>query len=913
MGSTDRFTGLSNQGATCYMNSLLQTLFMTPEFLSRLYQWRWDSSKHNSKKDCIPYQLQLMFAKLHLKKYNVVETTGLTTSFQWDMRESLQQHDVQEFCRVLFDAIEESIRGTEQEKMITELYEGLYVDYVKCLECGNESTREDKFLDLSLAVRNSQDWEYNDSLDKALENFFKPDMLSGDNRYSCSKCNQRTDARKGLKFSKLPYILALQLKRFDLDCTTMQRKKINDKVEFPSFLNMSRFMPSEAEGSLESEGSVPERNSSNASNSNNDEQNTDDDYKLLQISSESTPLELHDNASDLKAQVASGYLYELFSIMIHSGSALGGHYYAYIKCFDTNRWYNFNDSQVKEIEKSDIEKVYGGIVGTGAFGANAYLLMYRQISDKNIKKVEENEIPQYLLEEIMKDDEIKMREVREREDRLLTIEVKVFYRNIITPIKANKHISLQLFVRKCIKDLSILQDEEDIRLRIYHQEYDQYQECFTNKESMSLDQLSITSNSYLAIESKTADEEFLQYYPSYLNLKVCVWRDSSQTPTESFTTLTENPYRLQVPKTARLKDLLIFFSAYFHVALDSLRVWRKTPYLTKNELIEITEPKYLNVKVLLLKLYDGCLLLLENKNSKSHWKEVAERDSNMILIRFNNPKSQFDGYDQQLMIESTSSLTLVKLSISAVLGIEKNSFIITRGSRHGVQLVENNAQISQLLLSNNSVLHIELEIACGKEEVAILVYYATLATKSTDDYLWYNFYELFQIRADINFSLQELKDYIVNTNKSYFPSFSLDPQKIRLREKKDTRLLRVIDEKECLKYFSEHRYIEIAIEECEQTTAFEITCVFRKWCPSTWELSPPLQLNITRFSGLPELAYILGQFYDMPAHCIEVCRVVYLNNFIRGDLTSMDWVPMTSRYLLADKPFFVNKDGATFV
>lgn len=30
--------------------------------------------------------------------------------------------------------------------------------------------------------------------------------------------------------------------------------------------------------------------------------------------------------------------YELFSIMIHSGSATGGHYYAYIKSFENNQW-----------------------------------------------------------------------------------------------------------------------------------------------------------------------------------------------------------------------------------------------------------------------------------------------------------------------------------------------------------------------------------------------------------------------------------------------------------------------------------------------------------------------------------------------------------------------------------------------
>lgn len=32
------------------------------------------------------------------------------------------------------------------------------------------------------------------------------------------------------------------------------------------------------------------------------------------------------------------YSYELFSIMIHSGSASGGHYYAYVKDFPTREW-----------------------------------------------------------------------------------------------------------------------------------------------------------------------------------------------------------------------------------------------------------------------------------------------------------------------------------------------------------------------------------------------------------------------------------------------------------------------------------------------------------------------------------------------------------------------------------------------
>lgn len=55
------------------------------------------------------------------------------------------------------------------------------------------------------------------------------------------------------------------------------------------------------------------------------------------------------NENDRNHQQEGPYIYELFSIMIHSGSASGGHYYAYIKDLKKGEWYCFNDQSVTRV------------------------------------------------------------------------------------------------------------------------------------------------------------------------------------------------------------------------------------------------------------------------------------------------------------------------------------------------------------------------------------------------------------------------------------------------------------------------------------------------------------------------------------------------------------------------------------
>uniref|UniRef100_A0A8C8LTI4 USP domain-containing protein n=1 Tax=Oncorhynchus tshawytscha TaxID=74940 RepID=A0A8C8LTI4_ONCTS len=106
------YVGLVNQAMTCYLNSLLQTLFMTPEFRNLCPKTIFYLSTEDPVTS-IPYQLQRLFLLLQTSKKRAIETTDVTRSFGWDSSEAWQQHDVQELCRVMFDALEQKWKQTD--------------------------------------------------------------------------------------------------------------------------------------------------------------------------------------------------------------------------------------------------------------------------------------------------------------------------------------------------------------------------------------------------------------------------------------------------------------------------------------------------------------------------------------------------------------------------------------------------------------------------------------------------------------------------------------------------------------------------------------------------------------------------------------------------------------------------------
>uniref|UniRef100_A0A1B8Y4F4 Ubiquitin carboxyl-terminal hydrolase 47 n=1 Tax=Xenopus tropicalis TaxID=8364 RepID=A0A1B8Y4F4_XENTR len=425
------YVGLVNQAMTCYLNSLLQTLFMTPEFRNALYKWEFEESEEDPVSS-IPYQLQRLFVLLQTSKKRAIETTDVTRSFGWDSSEAWQQHDVQELCRVMFDALEQKWKQTEQADLINQLYQGKLKDYVKCLECGYESWRIDTFLDIPLVIRPFGSNTAFGSMEEALQAFIQPETLDGPNQYFCERCKRKCDARKGLKFLHFPYLLTLQLKRFDFDYTSMHRIKLNDRMTFPDELDMSPFIDVEDEKSPQTD-SCTDSGAENEGSCHSDQMSND--FSTDDAVDEGICLETNSNIEKLNKSVSEkNSLYELFSVMVHSGSAAGGHYYACIKSFADGQWYSFNDQHVSRITQEDIKKTYGGSTGnrgyySSAFASstNAYMLMYRLKNPaRNAKFPEAIEFPEHIKLLVQKEQEQEEQEKRQREIERNTCKLKLF-------------------------------------------------------------------------------------------------------------------------------------------------------------------------------------------------------------------------------------------------------------------------------------------------------------------------------------------------------------------------------------------------------------------------------------------------------------------------------------------------------
>jgi len=372
------FIGFKNQGATCYMNSLLQTLYHIAYFRKAVYQMPTEEEKPASS---IPLALQRVFHKLQYDSI-AVDTKELTRSFGWDTIDSFLQHDVQELARVLMDNLEKKMENTLSKGTMKDLFEGVCKNYIKCINVEYESSRKETYLDLQLNVKGCKD------VMQSFEQYIEVETLEGENQYQ-AEGHGLQDAKKGSIFLSFPPVLMLHLKRFEYDIQRDVMYKINDRYEFPLEMDLTRFLDPSSDSIHE-----------------------DNTYCLFSILVHS-------------GDVSGGHYYAYIK-----------------PYHDTDNWFKFDDEKVYGVRKHDaIDESFGGgeEKKTKYFWlnpssnsiykrfTNAYMLVYIRKSRVHeiLKRVELQDVPPHLTTRFEEEKEQKEKDKRDKAEAWKFCSVKI--------------------------------------------------------------------------------------------------------------------------------------------------------------------------------------------------------------------------------------------------------------------------------------------------------------------------------------------------------------------------------------------------------------------------------------------------------------------------------------------------------
>lgn len=366
--------GLLNHGVTCYTNAAVQAMLHIPaiqhyliDILNGEYK---DTLKQNSVSEIFAETSRKMWLPNERNKKKINGTgyfdpkrlISRLEDINFSMSEWQQEDSHEYFMSLMSRLQEDSVPPGHKltESIIYDIFGGLLKQRVTCKSCGEVSTTEQPFYDLSLHLKGkkiasqtsedststngkskesskspakltpTQDGENGQavnrrfSIEKSIKDFFNPELIKIDNEhkgYVCEKCHKTTNAIKRNTIMRAPETLLVHLKKFRFNGTSSSKMK--QAVSYPMFMDLTEYCDTE---------SVPPGK------------------KLLPVK------------------------YQLISVVVHEGRSLSsGHYVAHCKQPDGS-WANYDDEYINKMSEKDVLRE-----------PNAYYLVYTRLTPKAIK------------------------------------------------------------------------------------------------------------------------------------------------------------------------------------------------------------------------------------------------------------------------------------------------------------------------------------------------------------------------------------------------------------------------------------------------------------------------------------------------------------------------------------------------
>lgn len=690
------------------------------------------------------------------------------------------------------------------------------------------------------------------------------------------------------------------------------------------------------------------------------------------INNHSMDLHIHqdDNIDDQKE------LHSLQAVFIHKGSAFTGHYYIYIKSFENNIWYLFDDYQVQEVNLTDVLKDgFGG----HRLQINAYMLVYRSnrtgldVMDDRIKGLLTNLSCPHYMQAII-EQEMKLEEEILKKKALMAknkkVKHKIFFKLQAATVEIEPNKTFTYFEEKCFEAFKIpINEQENCRIRLYNKLKDEMMNTFESRKSDTIEKLKLNVSKNFIIEVKEEGQEFEEYKAEALNLKLVFW-----TPEADEIDYQPDFKRVDISKNAAVKNLIdkiknqFPMDPLFNIGFNINIVYKHT-YKNgslKGENFSLLPDKKLveffvtNNTVLYI---DSSDVMVDLKSPFSHWVDFFEKENNKIVVNFNYPvleehiNNEID-YSYKLKIDMNLTIRDLKDRIIEILKIDPlEDFIIKKGGKSGVEIKDFAKVIRTFRIINNSFVFLvfgqstsvneikvnlflavsELQTTCYNlhrdlifiKEIAINPYLTpsklldnihdrlpdihALILQNTQRLLEDDLKPL--VGVPIDFGLLDLNLVSNEGGIQITNKLILDPQNTRLREKTGNILTRCYHNYS-LKNQGVVERKKIVIEPFKRKLeSNEILVYYCTLDCKILTLSPAIEVIVNKKFNLLEFSStIVNHGLNIDIESLEATKIRDVRDFVVEDILDHSFFDMSKTdMLLSSAPFYLETDGCLFM